>query len=77
MELSSLEDLQKAINANSRKSIFLGNRFNLCLGINTSFESILLSKNIKEIIPREIQEKIKRNGFNLFRGSYWRRTKRS
>ena len=68
-ELATEEELLIAINDNSNRNIFLGNGFNLCLGINTSycslFKGILSSNKIKEMIPADIQKNIENDNFNL------------
>ena len=68
-EITTEDKLFTVFDNNSSKSVFLGNGFNLCLGVNTSykslFESILSSRNIKKIIKKSVRKNIEGDNFNL------------
>ena len=68
-EIETTENLDEILNNQSHKTIFLGNGFNLSLGVKTSYQSIYnaLIKHdyVKDMLKEEIQTKIEDNGFNL------------
>ncbi len=70
-EIDNWEELEKRISSKDISNIFLGNGFNMSLGVNTSYESLflhLIEYDDMKITMNEYEglvEKIRTNGYNL------------
>ena len=70
-EIQNSESLIEEVECTNNPNILLGNGFNICLGIKTSykslFESLITYDHIKRVMNlyEGLEEKIKQNNFNL------------